>query len=204
MPRRTSVKLPSPRDAEIFRRVVLRGERLLVVAQDVGLSKQRVHAICERLRRMAFDELTEDFAEHRRQTLLRLEHVYSEAMIAWEKSKAGRYSETETTSGMGLPVRSTTRQVTSGDVRCLAEARQALAGIRELCGIDATKTEVLEVRSSKNVRIEVDFDAMSMDELEKLATLATFRRQGLVHLVNVAPDGDRDRGGVDYLCPPPR
>lgn len=186
MPRRTHPKLPSPRDVEIFRRVVLRGERLLVVAQDVGLSKQRVHKICERLRRMAFDELTEDFSEHRRQTLLRLEHVYGETMDAWERSKAGRHSETETTNGSGTPLRSTTRQVASGDVRFLSEARQVLASIREICGLDATKTEILEVRESKTLTIE--FESMSDDELEQRATLARLVQQGKVRVIETVDD----------------
>ncbi len=199
MPRRTHPKLPSARDAEIFRRVVLRGERLLVVAQDVGLSKQRVHTICERLRRMAFDELTEDFAEHRRQTLLRLEHVYGEAMGAWQRSTAGRYSETETTNGSGTPLRSTTRQVASGDVRFLSEARQVLASIREICGLDATRTEILEVRESKTLRIE--FESLldeGDDELEHRATLARLVQEGKVRLIEAV---DAEGEGVENAKP---
>ena len=182
MPRRTSAKLPSPRDAEIFRRVVLRGERLLVVAQDVGLSKQRVHTICERLRQMAFQELAEDFSEHRQQTILRLEHVYREALTAWESSKAGRSSVTESTSAAGEVSRSTTRHAPVGDVRFLAEARQTLADIRELCGIDATKTEVLEIRESKTLRLEVA--NMTNEELEAGAALYDLVTDGALRIVD--------------------
>lgn len=203
MPRRTNPKLPSPRDAEIFRRVELRGERMTVVARDLGLSKQRVHAICERSRRMAFEELAEDFSEHRRQTLLRLEHVYSEAMDSWEKSKAGRHSETETTTGLGVPVRSTSRQVASGDVRYLTEARQALTDIRELCGLDPTKAEVLEVHTTKTHRVEIDYEAMTIEELEPLAMLAKLRRQGVIRILDEGDSLQGQGGGVDYVGPPP-
>lgn len=203
MPNRTNPKLPSPRDADIFRRVVLRGERMTVVARDVGLSKQRVHAICERSRRLAFEELAEDFSEHRRQTLLRLEHVYSEAMAAWERSKAGRHSETETTTGLGVPVRSTSRQVASGDVRYLIEARQALTDIRELCGLDPTKSEVLEVRTAQTHRVEIDFNAMSVEELEPYTMLAKLRRQGVIRIVDEDDSLQRQGGGVDYVDLPP-
>lgn len=203
MPSRTKPRLPSPRDADIFRRVVLRGERMTVVARDFGLSKQRVHAICERSRRMAFEELAEDFSEHRRQTLLRLEFVYSEAIAAWERSKAGRHSETETTTGLGVPVRSTSRQVASGDVRYLTEARQALTDIRELCGLDPTKAEVLEVHTSKTHRVEIDFNAMSIEELEPYTMLAKLRRQGVIRVVDEGDSLERLGGGVDYVPPPP-
>lgn len=206
MPRRTSDKLPSPRDADIFRRVVLRGERMTVVARDFGLSKQRVHAIYERSRRLAFEELAEDFSEHRRQTLLRLEHVYGEAMDAWERSKAGRLSETETATGLGVPVRSMSRQVASGDVRYLSEARQTLADIRELCGLDPTKAEVLEVHTTKTHRVEIDYDAMTIEELEPLAQLAKLRRQGVIRIVD---EGDSlqsqgGRGSIMLTYPPPK
>lgn len=203
MPRRTNPKLPSPRDADIFRRVVLRGERMTVVARDFGLSKQRVHAICERSRRLAFDELAEDYSEHRRATLLRLEFVYSEAVSAWERSKAGRHSETETTTGLGVPVRSTSRQVASGDVRYLTEARQALADIRELCGLDPTKAEVFEVRTTKTHRVEIDYDAMTIEELEPLTMLAKLRRQGVIRLVDEGDLLQRQGGEVDYVDLPP-
>lgn len=203
MPSRTNPKLPSPRDADIFRRVVLRGERMTEVARDFGLSKQRVHAICERSRRLAFEELAEDFSQHRRQTLLRLEHVYGEAMDAWEKSKAGRHSETETTTGLGVPVRSSSRQVTSGDVRYLSEARQTLADIRQLCGLDPTKAEVLEVRTSKTHRVEIDFEAMTPEELEPYTMLAKLRRQGVIRIVDEDDSLQSQGGGGDYVDLPP-
>lgn len=199
MPRRTNPKTPTPRDMAIFDRALVRGERQTALAREYGLSKQRVNRICGRVGKLVFQELTEDFSDHRRRTLLRLDHVYSEALDAWQKSKAGRCSETLTTNQAGGVVRSRTRQRAAGDVRYLAEARQALADMRDLCGLDATKTEVVELRQSKTYT--VDFEAMSDEELEKIAAIAQLEQDGLIHFVEQAdPRGE----GAAIDCAPPR
>ncbi len=206
MPRRSKPKLPSPRDAELFRRVVIQGQRQTDVAREFELSKQRVGAICERLRRMSFEELTDDFSEHRRQTLLRLENVYSEAMSAWEASKAGTESVTQTVSDIGSTVASTTRRHSAGDVKYLAEARQALANIRELCGFDATKTEIVELCESKTVTASIDFSKLSKDELYELATIARLEEEGVLQFVEQpAPQGGtvRDVGTLSVFLKHP-
>lgn len=209
MSRRTNPKTPTPRDLTIFERAVVRGERQTDLAREFGLTKQRINTICGRVGRLVFEKTAEDFSEHRRKTLLRLEHLYSEATTAWEKSKTGRCSETETTNGSGLPVRSTTRQTTSGDVRYLTEARQVLNDIRQLCGLDPTKSEVLEVRTTKALQVKVNYDALSLDELERMSQLAILRRQGLIRVVEidgvVQVEDMRDGGGgaSTVVDPPP-
>ena len=165
MPRRTHVKLPTPRDCEIFRRVVMRGEQQTDVAREVGLTKQRVFSICERLRKLAFQELVDDFKDYRRVTLLRYEHVYSEAVAAWERSKAGTKSQTETVGQADTAIVSTTRNETFGNPRFLAEARGALTGIRDLCGFDAPQK--VEMRSTHDLYVEID--ALPFAEREKPA-----------------------------------
>lgn len=204
MPRRTNPKTPTPRDLTIFERAVVRGERQTDLAREFGLTKQRVNKICGRVGRLVFEKTAEDYSQHRRKTLLRLEFLYGESVAAWENSKAGRCSETETTHGSsGLPTRSTTRQTTGGDVRYLAEARQALAAIRELCGLDPTKAEILQVHTTKTQRVEIDFNAMSIEELEPYTLLAKLRRQGVIRVVE-EDDSLQDRGGgVDYVDSPP-
>ena len=182
MSRRTNPKIPTPRDLDIFERATIRGERQTALAREFGLSKQRVNKICERVGKLVFQELAEDFSEHRQQTILRLEHVYSEALTAWESSKAGRSSVTESTSAAGEVSRSTTRHAAVGDVRYLAEARQTLADIREFCGIDATKTEVLEIRESKTLRLEVA--DMTNEELENESALYDLVMSGTLRIVD--------------------
>ena len=182
MSRRTNPKMPTPRDLDIFERATIRGQRQTALAREFGLSKQRVNKICERVGKLVFQELAEDFSEHRQQTILRLEHVYSEALTAWESSKAGRSSVTESTSAAGEVSRSTTRHAAVGDVRFLTEARQSLADIRELCGIDATKTEVLEIHESKTVRLELA--KMSDEELAEGAALYDLLADGTLRIVD--------------------
>lgn len=187
MPRRKNPKLPSPRDLAVFERVVVRGERQTSLARELKVSKQRISKICERVGQQVFRELAEDFSEHRQQTSVRLEHVYCEALAAWEKSKEGRRSETVTTNSAGGVMRSRTRQRASGDVQYLAEARQALADLRELCGLDATKTEILEVHESKTYRVAFDRLMEESDEtLEEQATLARLVQQRKVRLIEAA------------------
>ena len=167
MPRRTNDKMPTPRDCEIFRRVVIHGERQTEVARDLGLTKQRVFSICERLRRMTFRELLDDVKDYRSTTLLRLEHVYAEAVAAWERSKAGTKSATTTTGQADSDVVSTTRSKTHGNPRFLAEARSALAGIRDLCGLDAPQK--VEIKSTHDIYVEID--RLPREERERMAKL---------------------------------
>lgn len=179
MSKRTNVKLPAPRDCEIFRRVVIRGEHQTDVAREVGLTKQRVFSICERLRKLAFQELVDEFDDYRRVTLLRLEHVYSEAIAAWERSKAGTKSQTKTVGQADSAIVSTTCNETFGNPRFLAEARGALAGIRDLCGFDAPQK--VEMRSTHDLYLEID--ALPRAEREKLAQLAMMEQAGVIRIV---------------------
>ena len=199
MPSRKNLKMLSPRDMGIFERVVVRGERQTALACEYELSKQRASKICDRVGQQLFRELGEDFSEHRRRTLLRLEHVYGQALDAWEKSKAGRQSQTETTNGAGNVMRTRTRQRTSGDVRYLTEARPALADLRDLCGLDATKTEIVELRESKTYTLQ--FETISDAELEKLATLAQWEQDGLVRFVEqpFSEGGSAENAGTPLL-----
>ena len=176
MPGRTKEKMPTPRDCEIFRRVVIQGERQTEVARKLGLTKQRVFSICERLRRMSFQELVDDVKDYRRTTLLRLEFVYAEAVAAWERSKAGTKSKTATIGKADSAVVSTTRSETSGNPRFLAEARSALAGIRELCGLNAPQK--VELKSTYDVYVEVD--RLPREERERLAELYRMTQAGLI------------------------
>ncbi len=183
MSRRTNPKLPTPRDLSIFERVTIRGERQTALASELGLSKQRVNRICDRVGKLVFQELADDFSEHRQRTLLRLEHVYSEALTAWETSKAGRSSVTESTSAAGQVSRSTTRHAPVGDVRFLTEARQTVADIRELCGLDATKTEVQKIRDESKT-FEVELANMSDEELAQEALLYDLVMDGTLRIVD--------------------
>lgn len=168
--------MPTPRDCEIFRRVVIKGERQTEVARELGLTKQRVFSICERLRRMTFQELLQDVNGYRSVTLMRLENLYAEAIAAWERSKAGNKSSTTTSGQADSDVISTTRSETHGNPRFLAEARSALTGIRELTGLDAPQK--VELKSTYDVYVEVD--RLPREERERLAELYRMKEAGLI------------------------
>lgn len=163
MGKRTSPKLPSPRDAEIFQRVAVSGERQSSVARECGLSRQRVNRICERVGRLVFQELKENIAEHRRQTLLRLEHLYCESLKAWSESKS---------------------------VRCLTEARLALGDVRRMCGLDVPEREILEVISVQ--QMYASLDRYSEEELERMSLPHRMQHQGATLLIPNTADGGGD------------
>ncbi len=166
MGKRINPKRPSPRDVAIFERVAVGGERQSVVARECGLSRQRVNRICDRVGSLVFRELIDNVAAHRRQTLLRLENLYCEALKAWTESKA---------------------------VRCLTEARLALADVRRMCGLDTPEKEILELRTTQQIYAEIK--TYSREELKKMATLARLHNQGAVRLIPTADD----RGGTDVV-----
>lgn len=162
MGKRINPKRPSLRDVSIFERVAVAGQRQSVVARECGLSRQRVNRICDRVGSLVFRELIDNVAEHRRQTLLRLENLYCEALKAWNESKA---------------------------VRCLTEARLALADVRRMCGLDMPEKEILELRTTQQIYAEIK--TYAREELEQLATLARLHSQGTVRLIPIS----EDRGG---------
>lgn len=92
-------------------------------------------------------------------------------------------------------MKSRTRQRAAGDVRYLTEARQALADLRDLFGLDASRTEILEVRQAKTLKIEFHkLMEQSDEELEQQATLARLVQRGEVRLIEVA---DAEGGSVE-------
>ena len=167
MGKRTTPRLPSPRDAEIFQRVAVGGERQSNVARECGLSRQRVNRICERVGRIVFQELKENIAEHRQQTLLRLENLYRESLKAWDESKS---------------------------IRCLTEARLALADVRRMSGLDLPEKEILEVISIQ--QMYASLDGCSEDELERMSRPYRMQQKGATLLIPNSADGP---GGVSPL-----
>lgn len=161
MGKRTNPKLPSPRDVTIFERVAVGGERQSAVARECGLSRQRVNKICDRVGHLVFQELIDNVAEHRRQTLLRLENLYSQALKAWHESKS---------------------------VRCLTEARLALSDVRRMCGLDIPEKEILEVISVQQRYEEIR--QLPLEQLENLSLVARLCGHGTLKMIpNSAEQG---------------
>lgn len=96
---------------------------------------------------------------------LRLEHLFAEAVRAWEQSKADTTRRRQRKSeggpgGAGATVAELVVENRHGDPRYLDEARKALADHRKLWGLDAPQK--LDLRASRN-----PYDGMTEDALRE-------------------------------------
>jgi hypothetical protein len=94
---------------------------------------------------------------------MRLEHIYAQAMQAWEQSKTEksrkRQRKTQGTSGgPGATVAEIVVENQHGDPRYLEQALKALTDHRKLWGLDAPQK--VDVRASRN-----PYDGMSEEAL---------------------------------------
>ncbi len=132
------------------------------IAADLGISQAAVSKILKRIETRILQELAETVERQKARHTLRLEHLFAEAMRAWEQSKTDstRRRQRKTQAGAGA-TGATLEIVTEnqhGDPRYLDEARKALGDHRKIWGLDAPKT--VDVRASRN-----PYDGMTEDDL---------------------------------------
>ena len=138
------------------------------IAADVGVSQAAVSKILKRVELRVLRELTAIVDRQKARQTLRLEHLFAEALRAWEQSKGDTTRRRQRkfdggSRGAGGTVAEIVVENQHGDPRYLQEARRALADHRKLWGLDAPQT--LDLRASRN-----PFDAMTEEEiLEALA-----------------------------------
>jgi hypothetical protein len=142
------------------------------IAADLGVSQAAVSKILKRVETRVLQELTSVAERHKARHTLRLEHLFAEAMRAWEASKADttRRRQRKTDGGSGGPGATVAEIVSEnqhGDPRYLEEARKAMADQRKLWGLDAPQK--MDVRASR-----MPYADMSEDDLQ--AELARQRR----------------------------
>jgi hypothetical protein len=151
-PRRKSLRGAAKRSAtqapELEQRVwtlLTKGMSPTAIAQEIGIARQSVHRIIRRVE-SRYRELTlATVDEMKSRQARRLEHVADEAMAAWERSKQPLRRVRLTTrklrgsiDGASHADRTETQvRMRVGDVRYLAQAREALADLRKLYGIGA-------------------------------------------------------------------
>jgi hypothetical protein len=106
--------------------------------------------------------------------MLRLEHVYVEAIRAWERSKIDTTRRRQRRTRGGANGDATVAELvvenTHGDPRYLEEARKALADARKLCGLDAPQQ--FEVHATPN---PYPYAHLSDDELRAKAVKTAWR-----------------------------
>lgn len=123
---------PSIRDLGIFE-AVCAGRTLQSVADELSLSRQRVHQIVQAVESWLAPQMVERIRELKARHTISLQHIFREAMTAWEKSKGDRLKFRNGTTANG-EIDETTREQSCGDPRFLKEAREALTDIRKMYG----------------------------------------------------------------------
>lgn len=111
------------------------------IAADLGVSQPAVSKLLTRIETRLLRELAETAQRQKARQTLRLEHLFAEAMRAWNESKADttrrRQRQTHGGDGVGATVAELVVENQHGDPRYLEEARKALADQRKLWGLDA-------------------------------------------------------------------
>lgn len=143
------------------------------ISADIGVSQAAVSKILQRVETRTLRELTATVERQKARHTLRLEHLYAQAMRAWEESKADntRRRQRKTQAGQGgagATVAEVVVEQQHGDPRYLDEARKVLADHRKLWGLDAPQK--VDVRASRNPH-EGWTEAALRDELARQARL---------------------------------
>jgi hypothetical protein len=111
------------------------------IAADLGISQAAVSKLLKRIETRLLRELAETVQRQKARQTLRLEHLFAEAMRAWNESKADttrrRQRQTQGGDGAGATIAELVVENQHGDPRYLDEARKALADQRKLWGLDA-------------------------------------------------------------------
>lgn len=120
---------------------ILEGHTQHEIAEALGISQPAVSKIARRVEERLFADLAYQAERQRARHTLRLEHIYGQAMQAWQDSKQEglrrRQRKTEHDSGSGSTVAELVSENRHGDPRYLDEARKALTDMRKLLGVDA-------------------------------------------------------------------
>ncbi len=122
------------------------------IAADLGITQAAVCKLLKRIETRHLRELTETLGRQRARQALRLEHLFAEAMRAWNESKADstrrRQRQTQGSGSAGATVAEIVVENQHGDPRYLDEARKLLADSRKLLGLDAPQK--VDLRASRD------------------------------------------------------
>lgn len=165
---------PSPRDLEIYAQVCA-GRTQQAVGDDFGLSRQRIHVIVRQVEAWLTPQMVEHVREIKARHTTSLEHVFREAMGAWEKSKADRLKFRRGTTPNG-EIDETTREQSCGDPRFLDAAMKALTDIRRMWGAneplardDSTGPRAAGMEPEEAARAYYEHKAAHYDHLARRA-----------------------------------
>lgn len=120
---------------------ILEGRTQHQIAEALGISQPAVSKIVRRREERLLADVSQRVERQRVRQTLRLEHIYGQAMQAWQDSKQDglrrRQRKTEGRAGDSSTVAELISENRHGDPRYLDEARKALADLRKAWGVDA-------------------------------------------------------------------
>lgn len=144
---------PSPRDLQVYARLC-EGKTLRATGEEFGLSYESIRRIGNSIDAWLTPQLYQEIRSIKARQTGSLQHIYCEAMDAWEKSKRDSLKFTTGTNAAGA-VDQTVREQRVGDPQYLNAAMKALEQIRNIWGADSK----LGPNSDLDVRSVGDFEA---------------------------------------------
>jgi predicted transcriptional regulator len=114
------------------------------IAKELGIDQSTVSRLLQRISDRVLAELQENVERVKVEQTVQLEHLYDEALQAWERSKQDAVkitTETPPAEREGASNATVTEEVKGqvGDRAYLDEARAVLADIRKIWGLDSAK-----------------------------------------------------------------
>lgn len=139
----------------------LEGRTQHQIAEALEISQPAVSKIARRVEERLLADLAYKVERHRARQTLRLEHIYGQAIQAWQDSKqegVRRRQRKTDREGSSSTVAELISENSHGDPRYLDEARKALTDLRKVWGVDAPERVSIDALSH--------FASMSDEALE--------------------------------------
>ncbi|MCX6543510.1 MAG: helix-turn-helix domain-containing protein [Acidobacteria bacterium] len=135
------------------------------IATELGVSQAAVSKMLRRADERVLRDLVGAVERHKARHTVRLEHLYAEAIRAWERSKADttRRRQRKSQPGAGGAANTVAEIVVEdqhGDPRYLEQGRKALLDLRKLWGLDAPQK--VDLRATRD-----PYDDMSEEALRE-------------------------------------
>jgi hypothetical protein len=161
------------------------------IADALEISQPAVSRIVQRVEERLLADLAYKTERQRARQTLRLEHIYGQAIQAWQDSKQEGVRRRQRKTDHGGGTASTIAELTSenrhGDPRYLDEARKALADLRKVWGVDAPDRVSIDATASFTTMTDEALD-LELERYLRLRQLAS----PAIDAQPVLPDTDGD------------